>query len=231
MRFFFLLLLLPFSAIAQTDSGYVQFYIYPNYSKIVLDNNTVINSSEKIKIPIGKHKLVISGSKLLTSSDSIDVVKDSTIIIRKIMPNSIEYTAHKKELKKYNNESTATIISMGLVGFSTIYFTYNIYKQSKIQRDEEVRMAEYSQTLYERTSVLSEIEIHKGNFERNKENYYKYNRQMYYAIPVGVVGSYLTYKIYKFYKSKKKPQFIELSGLNYFMDINNINTISMSFKF
>lgn len=231
MRLLLLLLLLPFASLAQTDSGSVQFYVYPDYANILLDNNISVKNNKKIKVPVGKHKLNITGSKLLTYTDSVNIIKDSTIIFRKIMPNSIEYLAYKKDLKKYNFENSATLISMGLVGFSTVYFTYNIYKQSKIIRDNALRMAEYSITLYEKSTSKAEIEMHKNTFERNKKEYYKYNKQMYYSIPVGIVGSFVTYKIYKYFKSKKKPQFIELTGLNYFIDQNNTNTLSLSFKF
>jgi hypothetical protein len=222
---------IPGMLFAQTDSGSIQFYIYPDYSKIILNNNKLISSKEKIKYPIGKYPLTISGSKLLTFNDSINILKDSTIIFRKILQASLEYNAYKKELKSYKLQSNATLASMGIVGITTIFFTYNVYNQSKINQDKAILMAEKSKALYESSTLTSDIETYKKAFNEQKEEYYKYNRRMYYSIPIGILGTYVTYKIYKYYKSQKKPQFVEIAGINCFIDTQNTTNVLLSFKF
>lgn len=228
MRIFLLLILLPFSTLAQNGSGFLQLYIYPDQCKILINDSLILKSKDKITLPAGTYNLSITAPKLKSISEKITITKDSTLIYRKILGYSDSYRAYKSELTEYNLKKGAMITTTSLLAGLTLYLTYNYSIQAKRNQDKSYDNAMYYKNLYDNGFNSVDLITYENEFNKHKNDYYKYKKQIYYAVPVFIVGSFLSYKSLQFTKSIKKPKYLESVGFNYNI-FNNQYSISYVF--
>ncbi len=215
MKTFLAFLLFPLFTLAQTDTGYLHLYIYPDQCKVIINDSLAVNAKSKLALPQGLYKINISGAKLKTVTENIKITKDSTLVYRKIMGASDSYRKYKSELTEYNLKKAAMITSTTLLAGLTLYLTYNYTFQAKKNQDKAYENAINNKKLYDTSFNTTDMIAYESAFNKNKDDYYKFKKQVYYAIPVALVGSFLTYQSYKYTKSIKKPKYIESLGFNY----------------
>lgn len=224
--------LIPLLAKSQSDSGFVQFYVYPDNCEILINNSIKVGSKQLIKLKSGENILQIKGNdKLKIINEKIIIYKDSTSQYRKILTYNDEYLKYQSDLKKYNFKNaaylaTASILTIGSIGFIYIYTKNNI-----INRNEYKNSAELNAMNYNNAYSLDDMEVFKKAYEKDKENYYKYNRNIYYAIPIALASSYACYKLLKASYNLKRPEFKKHLSFNYGGYYNDKNYFQLTYKF
>ncbi len=228
MRIFLIFLLFPFVTFAQLDSGYVHFFIYPDQCKVIINDSLIVKTKSKIMLPQGIHNIKITGDKLKSVNENFKVTKDSTVIYRKIMGYSDAYNSYKSEMIEYRFKKSTTIFSASVLAGITLYLTYNLTIQTINKQNAAYENALFHKNAYQNSYTPTDLALHKSNFYKYKDEYYKYRRQKYNAIPISIIGSFITYKVYKYNQSIKKPKYMEPLSVNY----NIINQqIFLSYEF
>ncbi len=230
MKKFLLILLfyLPINVFAQQNVGFLQLYIYPDQCKISINDTLFVTSKSKTTLPQGTHKINISAPKLKSILEIITIQKDSTLVYRKILGYNDSYKLYKSEMTEYNLKKGAMVTSTSLLAGLTLYLTYNFTinarNKQKVAYDNVIRY----KNLYRSSYNVEDISYFKIKFNENKEDYYKYRNQRTFAIPVAILGSFLTYKSLMYTLSIKKPKYTEPLSFNYNM-FNNQFYISYEF--
>lgn len=230
--FLSLLLVLLFSkANAQTDSGYVQFFVYPDSCHILLNKTVAVKAKQKLKLSVGDYDLSIKGKNYQPINTSIRIHKDSTVYYRKILEYNNEYKNYQKELTEYTIKRNLVYVSSAVIFFSGAYLTYNMMNNIKNKRDSRLVYAKLDQANYFLATNQADIDKYKNQFEKNKSDYHKYNKQIYLPIPIVIVSGYLSYRVFKYTKSLKKPSYLEPISLNYYNDLYNRHNFTINYKF
>ncbi len=213
--FWVLLLSLPIKVYSQQSNGYLQLFIYPDQCSIMINDTLLAKAKSKITLPQGTHRISIKAPKLKSISEDIIIQKDSTLVYRKILGYNDAYLAYKSEMLEYNLKKGAMITSTTLMAGLTLYLTYNFTVLSKKRQKTAYDNAMRNKFLYESSFNSSELEGYKVLFNEYKDEYYKQRNQQYFALPIAIVGTYITYKSYKFTKKIIKPKYTEPLSFNY----------------
>ncbi len=228
MRIFLIFLLFPFVTFAQLDSGYVHFFIYPDQCKVIINDSLIVKTKSKIMLPQGIHNIKITGDKLKSVNENFKVTKDSILTYRKIMSYNDAYKTYKSELREYTLAKSAMITSTSLIAGLTLYLTYNYTFQARNNMKSSYDNAMNYKNLFDNSYNSVDMLTYENEFNKHKDNYYKYKKQVYLALPVFLVGSFLTYKSFKYTKTIKKPNYLESLSVNYNL-FNNQYYISYAF--
>lgn len=222
MRFFLLLLLLPFSALAQNGSGFLQLYIYPDQCKILINDSLTLKSKDKITLPAGTYNLSITAPKLKSVSEKITIVKDSTVLYRKIMKYNDEYSKYLQDLKNSNFKKSVILISGSSVFLFSSFMVYYSHNQKKMSQE----LAKEYIDLYMNTYNANTLEEIRNKYESEKNNFYRNNRNIYTYAGVALASTIVTYY---FVKKIKKPKYINNLGFN--LNLNNFNQYNYTFSY
>ncbi len=212
---------------SQTDSGFVQFYVYPDEVSITIDAATLAKAKEKLKLPIGLHQFIIKGAKLETVNSSFMIIKDSTILVRKIMVYNNEYKSYLK-LDKKNKSIRSASVYAGFVttGACLVLSAYSFYQSSNSKE-----LAQNDFDSYNKASNYNDIVKLKSSLETNRNNYYKFQNYGVAFAALSAVSAFSFYKIIK-YTNKKyaKPVYSEPISSSFLVLPNNYS-FCIKYKF
>lgn len=231
---YYLIILLCFQSLyskSQDSSGTVQFYVLPDTLHILIDGNLKIKSTAKIKLPPGKHSVLIKGKTLATTNETFTIQKDSTIYYRKIVGYSDAYKQYRTEMNKYNFYKTSFYASSTLLVLGGYFVTYSYTKNMIDYQNEAKRNAEYYATRYQYALTESELVEYRDKFRSYKKEYDKYRSQKYYMLPVAVLSTYIALKSIGYFKKIKKPNYIEPLSFNIGYLPGNYTNYSLTYKF
>lgn len=121
---------------SQDSTGTVQFYVLPDTLHILIDGNLKLKSTAKVKLPPGKHNILIKAKTLATTNESFMVYKDSTVYYRKIVGYNDDYKRYKSEMNKYNFYRSSLLVSSSVLVLGGYFLTYSYTKNmSDNQKD------------------------------------------------------------------------------------------------
>lgn len=216
---------------SQDSTGTVQFYVLPDTLHILIDGNLKLKSTAKVKLPPGKHNILIKAKTLATTNESFMVYKDSTVYYRKIVGYNDDYKRYKSEMNKYNFYRSSLLVSSSVLVLGGYFLTYSYTKNMSDNQKESKRLAEYYAERYQLAVTESQLQEYGDKFRTHKKDYDKYRTQKYMMLPVAILSTYIAYKSFSIYKSIKKPSYLEPLSFNMGYLPGNYTNYSLTYKF
>lgn len=227
----FLFCSISYLAKSQDTYGTIQLNIYPDTIHVLIDSTMRVKGSAKVVLPVGKHKVLIQGKKLAPFSQTINIIKDSTIYIRKIMKYNDDYKKYQSEILKYNLKKNTTTISVAGLVLGVYYLSYT-YTKSIINKEQESKiLADHFADEYNNSQSEADLLIYRDNYRKYKKDYDDARILKFSMIPVVLITSYLGYKSYGIIKKINKPIYLEPLSFNIGYIPGRYANYSLTYKF